>query len=252
MKYIRVDSDGAIARVTLARPEKKNALNRDTAAELLQAFTSCAQHVDTKVVLLAADGPDFCAGADLAALAELLDASPDAQYEDAELLGRVFMAIREMPKPVVAAVTGRALAGGAGLASACDVVYAAEGAEFGYPEVRVGFVPAMVMTMLRRSVGEKRAFELVSTGRRVSAKEALEMGLVSRVLPDAGFQDAVNALVGEMAATSASAQQLTKRLFYQLDDLDFQNGIAAGIRTNIAARRTPDFRAGVERFTRKG
>lgn len=250
MKYIRVDSDGPIARVTLARPEKKNALNRDMAAELLQAFTSCAQHVDTKVVLLAADGKDFCAGADLSALADLLDALPEVQHEDAEMLGRVFVAIREMPKPVVAAVTGRALAGGTGLAMACDIVYASETAEFGYPEVRVGFVPAMVMTMLRRCVGEKRAYELVATGRRVPAPEALQMGMISRVLPTENFHDEANKLVWDLVNTSASAQQLTKQLFYQLDDLDFRGGIAAGVRTNIAARRTDDFRSGVLRFAR--
>lgn len=250
MKYIRVDSDGPIARVTLARPEKKNALNRDMAAELLQAFTSCAQHVDTKVVLLTADGKDFCAGADLSALAELLDAPPEVQHEDAEMLGRVFVAVREMPKPVVAAVTGRALAGGTGLAMACDIVYAAETAEFGYPEVQVGFVPAMVMTMLRRCVGEKRAYELVATGRRIPASEALDLGLISRILPADNFHDEVNNLVWELVNTSASAQQLTKQLFYQLDGLDFRGGIAAGVRTNIAARRTADFRSGVLKFAK--
>lgn len=248
MRYVRVDSDGPLARVTLARPEKKNALNRDMAAELLQAFTSCAQHTETRLVLLSADGPDFCAGADLAALAALLNAPENVQYEDAEMLGRVFVALREMPKPVVAAVQGRALAGGTGLATACDIVLAADNAEFGYPEVRVGFVPAMVMTILRRCVGEKRAYELVATGRRIPAAEAHQLGLVSRVLPSIDFPTHVQGVVDDLLTTSASAQRLTKRLFYQLDTVDFRGGIAAGIRTNLEARETDDFRAGVQRF----
>jgi methylglutaconyl-CoA hydratase len=251
MNRIRVESDGPIARVTLARPEKKNALDRDTAAELLQAITSSAQHVDTHVVLLSADGPDFCAGADLTALAQLLDAPPEVQHEDAELLGKVFLAMRETPKPIVAAVKGRALAGGTGLAMACDLVLAADNAQFGYPEVLVGFVPAMVMTMLRRNVGEKRAYDLVATGRRLSAEEAERLGMVSRVLPLDGFEARVDEIVRELANSSQSAQRLTKQLFYELDSLDFRTGIMRGIRTNVQARATEDFRSGVLRFAKK-
>ncbi|HEY8312234.1 MAG TPA: enoyl-CoA hydratase/isomerase family protein, partial [Gemmatimonadaceae bacterium] len=246
---IRVESDGAIARITLARPEKRNALDHETTHELLQAFTSCAQHTGTRVIVLAADGADFCAGADLTALAGMLDARPEEHYADAESLGRVFIAMREIPKPVVAVVRGRALAGGAGLATAADIVIAHEGAQFGYPEVLVGFVPAMVMTMLRRSVGEKRAYELIATGRRIKAAEALQMGLASRVIGEDGFAAEVERIVREIAESSASAQALTKALFYQLDGLDFRDGVLAGARTNVAARTTEDFRSGVLRFS---
>jgi methylglutaconyl-CoA hydratase len=250
MNRIRVESDGAVARITLARPEKRNALDHEATHELLQALTSCAQHTGTRVVLLTADGDDFCAGADLTALAGMLDASPEEHYADAEALGRVFIAMREMPKPVIAAVRGRALAGGAGLATAADIVIAHEDAQFGYPEVLVGFVPAMVMTMLRRSVGEKRAYDMIASGRRISAREALEMGLVSRVLGEEDFSARVDAIAREMAESSASAQALTKALFYQLDGLDFRDGILAGARTNVAARATEDFRNGVLRFAK--
>lgn len=250
MNRIRVESDGAIARITLARPEKRNALDHEMAHELLQAFTSCAQHTGTRAVLLSADGVDFCAGADLSALAGMLDARPEEHYADAEALGRVFIAMREMPKPVIAAVRGRALAGGAGLATAADIVIAHEDAQFGYPEVLVGFVPAMVMTMLRRSVGEKRAYDLVASGRRISAREALDIGLVSRVLAGDDFAAQVDAIVSDIAASSASAQALTKTLFYQLDGLDFRDGVLAGARTNVTARATDDFRAGVLRFAK--
>src|SRR5665213_848669 len=250
MNRIRGESDGFVARITLARPEQRNALDHETTHELLQAFTSCAQHTGTRAVLLAADGDDFCSGADLTALAGMLDAGPEAHYADAEALGRVFIAMREMPKPVIAAVRGRALAGGAGLATAADIVIAHEDAQFGYPEVLVGFVPAMVMTMLRRSVGEKRAYDLVATGRRIAAGEALEMGLVSRVLRSDDFVAQVEAVARDIAESSASAQALTKTLFYQLDGLDFRDGVLAGARANVAARATEDFQAGVLRFAK--
>lgn len=250
MNRIRVESDGPLARITLARPDKRNALDHEMVHELLQAFTSCAQHTETHAVLLTADGIDFCSGADLTALAGMLDATPEEHYADAEALGRVFIAMREMPKPVIAAVRGRALAGGAGLATAADVVIAHEDAQFGYPEVLVGFVPAMVMTMLRRSVGEKRAYDLVASGRRISAAEALDMGLVTRVIGGDDFTAAAERIAREMAESSASAQGLIKTLFYQLDGLDFRDGVLAGARTNVAARSTADFRTGVLRFAK--
>lgn len=248
MNRIRVESDGAVARITLARPEKRNALDHETTHELLQALTSCAQHIETRAVLLTADGEDFCTGADLQALAGMADARAETHYADAEALGRVFIAMREMPKPVIAAVRGRALAVGAGLATAADIVIAHEDAQFGYPEVLVGFVPAMVMAMLRRSVGEKRAYELVATGRRIGAAEALEMGLVSRVLRRGEFEERVAVIALEIAESSTTAQSLTKTLFHQLDDLDFREGILAGARANVAARMTRDFRDGIDRF----
>jgi methylglutaconyl-CoA hydratase len=199
-------------------------------------------------VLLGADGADFCAGADLAALHALLDASASEQLEDAEALGDVFRVMREMPQVVIAAVRGRALAGGAGLATGCDIVIAEEGARFGYPEVRVGFVPAMVMALLRRQIGEKRAFELVATGRQVPASEALELGLVSRVVRAEDFASAVEQLVSELCAMPAHALRSTKRLFYSLDATNFDDGMAQAVRVNVQARSTAEFREGVRRF----
>jgi methylglutaconyl-CoA hydratase len=201
-----------------------------------------------RVVLLTATGNDFCAGADLAALHAMLDAGPSEQLKDAEALGDVFRVMREMPQVIVAAVRGRALAGGAGLATACDIVIAEEGARFGYPEVRVGFVPAMVMALLRRQIGEKRAFELVATGRQVGAREALELGLVSRVVAAAELDASVEQLVTELAAMPGGALRSTKQLFYSLDDTNFAEGMAKAIRVNVEARSTDEFREGVRRF----
>lgn len=248
MMRIRVERADGVGRITLARPEKKNALDLVAARELREALREFAADASVRVVLLGADGEDFCAGADLGALHALIDADAASQLQDAEALGDVFRVMREMPQVVVGAVRGRALAGGAGLATACDLVIAHEGARFGYPEVRVGFVPAMVMALLRRLIGEKRAFELVATGRLVDAREARELGLVSRVVPGADFDLAVDKLVAELAATPADALRMTKRLFYELDGMSIEDGIARGARANVEARATVDFREGVRRF----
>jgi methylglutaconyl-CoA hydratase len=248
MRNIRVAVDGAVGRITLARPEKKNALDRVTADELAEALFALSES-PVRVVALGGDGPDFCAGADLAALEEMLDAPRQAHLDDAKALGHVFHTIRRMEKPVVALVRGRAYAGGAGLATACDIVLAHEDARFAYPEVTIGFVPAMVMTMLRRTVGEKQAFDLVSTGRIVKADEAHQMGLVSRVFAAREFDQLSESVVSQLSDAEPSAMAATKKLFYKLDNLQFLDGISAGIVANADARTTPAFRAGVKRFT---
>ena len=248
MNNIRMSVEGAIGRITLARPEKKNALDRATADELAEALFALSES-PVKVVAIDAEGPDFCTGADLAALEQMLDSPRQEHIDDAKALGHVFHTIRRMEKPVVALVKGRAYAGGAGLASACDIVLAHEEARFAYPEVTIGFVPAMVMTMLRRSVGEKQAFDLVSTGRILSADEAKAIGLVSRVFAAREFDRLSKAVLDQLAAQPASAMAATKSLFYKLDNLGFLDGISAGIVANADARSTSDFREGVKRFT---
>ena len=248
---IRVERTGTVGRIVLARPEKKNALDLAAARELREALREFASDAEVRVVVLSADGDDFCAGADLSALNALLDADAATQLADAEALGDVFRVMREMPQVVVAVVRGRALAGGAGLATACDLVFAHEGARFGYPEVRVGFVPAMVMALLRRLIGEKHAFDLVATGRQVSAREALELGRVSRVIAAAEFDAATAQIIHDLAAAPPEALRMTKRLFYQLDGVGFDEGIALAARVNVAARATDAFRDILRRFAPK-
>src|SRR5688572_859609 len=206
---VRVARAGGVGRITLARPEKKNALDRQMADEIVQALESLAANPDTRVVLIDAEGEDFCAGADLDALESLLDATREAQLEDARALGRVFTSIRQLRVPVVAAVRGRALAGGAGLASACDIVLAHPSATLAYPEVRIGFVPAMVMTILRRIVPERQALDLALTGRTVSAAEAEKLGLVSRVIVDGEFEARVDDVCEGIAKSPPDAVQRT-------------------------------------------
>jgi len=248
MNNVVVTVEGPIGFITLARPEKKNALDRMTADELAQALFALSEG-RVRVVAINGEGPDFCAGADLTALEQMIDAPRQQHIEDAKALGHVFHTIRRMEKPVVALVKGRAFAGGAGLANACDIVLAHEEAKFAYPEVTIGFVPAMVMTMLRRSVGEKIAFDLVSTGRVVSAEEAKSIGLVSRVFPGPEFDQRARGVLNQLADAPPSALAATKTLFYKLDTLGFLDGISEGIVANADARATPAFREGVIRFT---
>jgi methylglutaconyl-CoA hydratase len=250
MKNIRMSAEGAVGRITLARPDKKNALDRKTAEELAEALFALSES-PVNVVAIDADGPDFCAGADLGALEQMLAAPRQEHLDDAKALGHVFHTIRRMDKPVVALVRGRAFAGGAGLATACDIVLAHEEARFAYPEVTVGFVPAMVMTMLRRSVGEKHAFDLVSTGRILAAEEAEQMGLVSRVFSSTEFDPLCQAVLEQLAKQPTTAMAATKALFYTLANIGFLDGISAGIVANADARATSDFREGVKRFTNR-
>jgi len=251
---IRVARDGGVVRLTLARSARKNALDRRTADALVTAIAETAADVAAggavRVLLLDAEGDDFCAGADLEALATLLDAGTAAQVADAEALGAVFLALRALPLPTVAAVRGRALAGGAGLALACDLVVADADARFGFPEVRVGFVPAMVLTMLRRAVGEKRAADLALTGRTVAADEAARLGLVSIVAAAGRFDETVRETVSRLVALPPHAVRATKALLHELDGMGFADGVARGVAVNVAARATAEFRDGVQGFVR--
>jgi methylglutaconyl-CoA hydratase len=245
IRTVRADGLGVI---TLARPDKRNALNKQTAVELVAALRELSSAPDVRVVIIEGDGDDFCTGADLAALESTLDAASDAHIEDARALGKVFSTMRDVPKPIVAIVRGRALGTGAGLATACDIVLAEQSAQFGYPDVRLGFVPALVMAMLCRAVGEKKAADLVLTGRVIGADEAERIGLISRCIPSQTFPAEVAKAIDALVNTPATALALTKRLLYRLDDLDFREGISVGVATNVESRATDDFRAGVRRF----
>lgn len=247
MTRIKLLRDGAIGRIILARAEEKNVLDRQMSDDLFSALAQFESDASCRVIHLGAEGDDFSHGADLGAWDRTRDAGSDAHRADAEAFGRVLLAIRALMKPVVCTVRGRALADGAGLATACDLVLAHADAELGYPEVRMGFVPALIMTMLRRTVGEKHAADLVLTGRIISAEEAERIGLVSRVVPAATFDEDINATLEQISQAPATTLALTKWLLYKLDSLSFEDGIAAGVVTNVEARATDDFRTGLRR-----
>jgi methylglutaconyl-CoA hydratase len=240
-----------VARITLNRPDKRNALDGELVAELKAAFSASAFDDACRVTLLAGAGTDFCSGADLANLEKTATNSVLENMADARSTADLFLMMRNHPRPVIAAVHGRALAGGCGIATACDIVLAAQSAQFGYPEVNIGFVPAMVMAILRRSVSEKAAFELVVTGETVSATRAYELGLVHRVFADAQFSAEVETYVAKLAAKSASAVTLSKRLLYNMDSMSFEAALQAGVEVNAIARQTEDCRRGVEKFLKK-
>jgi methylglutaconyl-CoA hydratase len=249
-ELITAVADGVLT-LTLNRPEKRNALSFDLIAGLAEGIARAELESDVRVVVVRGAGKDFCAGADLQELLASVDRTLDENERDALHLGEVFLAMRRLPKPVVAVVQGRALAGGAGLATACDIVLAGEGASLGYPEIERGFVPAMVMTMLRRAVGEKRAFDLVATGCVLSASEALSMGLVSRVFSDDALEHESAKVIAALSSRSVTALALTKQLFTDLDQRDFGTGILLGARVNALSRTTTDFKAAVQKFLQK-
>jgi len=240
-----------VAFVTLNRPDKRNALNDRIISELREAMVAAEADDQIRVIILRGAGKDFCAGADLAQLEKSAQASVLDNLEGASRMADLFLTMRRLKKPVIAAVHGRALAGGAGLASACDMVIAARGAQFCYTEVKIGFVPAIVMSIARRNLGEKRAFEILATGKTFSAEEAATIGFINRVCDDAGFEDEVEKYAAEISQLSASALMLTKYLLYQIDSMSFEQAIRAGVDLNIIARQTPDCQNSVRKFLSK-
>ena len=245
---LRVALETGVLTLTLNRPEKRNVLSAPLVDALLAAVERADLDADVRVVVLRGAGRDFCAGADLDELLASADRTLAENEAAATRLGALFVRLRSLPKPVVALVQGRALAGGAGLVTACDLAIAGAGAQIGYPEIQRGFVPAMVMTLLRRAVGEKHALDLVLTGRVLPAPEACAMGLISRVVADEQLEAEGTRMAASLAGTSGSALALTKQLFYQLDGRSMDDGIALGARVNAVARQTPDFRAAIAQF----
>lgn len=239
------------AFITLNRPEKRNALNDLIIAELRDAIIAAEADDRVRVVILRGAGKDFCAGADLAQLEKSAQASVLENLEGASRMAELFLTMRRLKKPVIAAVHGRALAGGAGLASACDMVIAARSASFCYTEVKIGFVPAIVMSIARRNLAEKRAFEILATGKTFSAEEAAAIGFINRVSDDADFAAEVEKYAAEISQLSASALMLTKYLLYQIDSMNFEQAIRAGVDLNIIARQTPDCQNSIRKFLSK-
>jgi methylglutaconyl-CoA hydratase len=251
-KPVLYTTEGAVARITLNRPDKRNALNDALIVGLKQALREADDDEAVRVVVIMGAGADFCSGADLAALQKISESSIMENLEDAAALMELFTLIRHGVRvPVVAAVRGRALAGGCGLATACDLVLAAASARFGYPEVKIGFVPAMVMAILRRNVSEKRAFELITRGAEISAAEAERVGLVNHVFDDEAFESEVESYIHGFEKTSRSAVILSKRLLYHMDNMTFDAALQSGVDVNTIARMTEDCQKGIARFLKK-
>ncbi|MFN3329303.1 MAG: enoyl-CoA hydratase/isomerase family protein [Pyrinomonadaceae bacterium] len=243
--------DDSIAFLTLNRPEKRNALNEALVNSLKKALFEINERTDVCAVVIRGAGKDFCSGADLSMLQKMSQADIMENFADAENLMHLFLIIRKLSLPVIAAVTGKAFAGGCGLATACDIVLASKSARFGYPEVKIGFVPAMVMAILRRNLPEKKAFELITQGFDFSAEEAEKMGLVNKVFEDENFHKNVNSYVSVYKNLSRSAIKLSKKLLYQMDGMGFDASLQIGAEINTIARFTKDCQDGIAKFLKK-
>lgn len=249
---LQTSRDGAVLTLTLDRPEVRNALNAEVVGALRQRLAEAASEDGIRVIVLTGSGKAFSAGADLAALQTLQSASAEANLADSEHLAGLFDAIARHPKPIIAKVNGHAIAGGCGLAAACDIALVADHAKLGFTEVRIGFVPAIVAVIARRKLGDADLRDLMLTGRLISAEEAAAMGLVTRALPADDLDAATADLCRQLATeTSGTAVALTKRLLLDVHGMGWAEGVSHAVRLNALARATDDCKAGVAAFLGK-
>jgi methylglutaconyl-CoA hydratase len=243
------DVDG-VRMITLNRPERRNAMTPEMQQELIHAMGEAAAS-DCSVVVFAGAGDAFCAGLDLSALQGMNDKSAAEHTEDAERIARLFRTLYELPKPTIAAVHGAAIAGGTGLATMCDFTLAVPGAKFGYTEVKIGFVPAVVSAFLILQIGEKPARDLLLTGRIFTSEEARRLGLVNEVVDAEKLTARTLELVGMLRANSSEAMAATKRLLRAQNKAWLDMALAEALGANAEARGTHDFREGVAAFLEK-
>lgn len=249
-KTVQYEESQGIATITLNRPEKRNAISYELIDDLLSAL-KVAEKSETQVLILAANGKAFCAGMDLENLKQLIGRTNEQNLKDSETIAQLFRGIYDFPKPTIAAVNGAAIAGGTGLVTVCDFALAVPNASFGYTEVRIGFIPAVVSSFLMASIGEKRTRDLLLTGRIFSAQEAHQLGLVNEIVAPEELMKKARELAATLMENSPASVRATKRLLgdYTRERLDRQ--IAEAIRENAAIRQTADFQEGVTSFLEK-
>ncbi len=242
--------EGPLAVLTLNRPEKRNAISYELIDDVLLAFAAIEQSF-AQIVILTGSGKAFCSGMDLDNLKSITARSAEQNRADSATMARLFRTLYEFPRVTIAAVNGPAIAGGCGLATLCDFTVASTEAKFGYTEVRIGFVPAIVSTFLLRQVGEKQARDLLLTGRIIGAEEALRLGLASELVAPEKLQERVRELAASLLENSPASLVATKRLLksYAAEELDRQ--ITAAVEENARIRTTNDFREGVTSFLEK-
>ncbi len=247
---LTLDFDGSLALLTLNRPEKRNAISYELIDELLRALGEVEQSA-AQIVILTGAGKAFCSGMDLDNLRAITGRTDEQNLADSATMARLFRSLYEFPKVTIAAVNGPAIAGGCGLATLCDFTLASSEAKFGYTEVRIGFVPAIVSAFLLRQVGEKHARDLLLTGRIIGADEALRMGLVNEIVEPKELLSRSRELAASLLSNSPASLLATKRLLkhYAAESLDRE--IGAAVEENARIRRTADFREGVSSFLEK-
>jgi len=242
--------DGALATITLNRPEKRNAISYDLIEELLSAFDEVAKS-RALVLILTGAGKAFCSGMDLDNLKSLIGRSPEQSLEDSRVMARLFRTLYDFPKPTIAAVNGAAIAGGTGLATLCDFTLAVPDAKFGYTEVRIGFIPAIVSAFLLRQVGEKIARDLLLTGRLFDPEEARRIGLVTEIVSTETLLARARELASQLIENSPASLLYTKRLLSEAARAQLDAQIDAAVRQNAGIRATADFREGITSFLEK-
>jgi methylglutaconyl-CoA hydratase len=249
-KTIQLTYDSGVATITLNRPEKRNAISFELIDDLLNALKE-VQLSDALVLILTGEGKAFSSGMDLENLKALIGRSPEQNLKDSETMVRLFRSLYEFPKVTIAAVNGSAIAGGTGLALLCDFTLAVPEAKFGYTEVRIGFVPAIVSTFLLRQVGEKQARDLLLTGRIIGTEEALRMGLINEIVAPENLMERARELAAQLMENSPTSLRATKQLLTDHARAELDEQIDAAVRENAAIRTTADFREGILSFLEK-
>lgn len=247
---IAVINSGPIRTILLNRPERRNAMTPEMQMELLTAFEEAAAS-QCRVLVLSGAGKAFCSGLDLSALESMKDETAIEHRTDAERIARLFLALHELPMPTIAAVNGPAIAGGCGLATICDFTIATPSAKFGFTEVRIGFVPALVSAFLALQVGDKTSRDLLFTGRLFDAAEALHLGLVNEIAPEHELASRVESLAEVLLANSPESLRATKRLMNAQHKAWLDAAIAEALEANALSRETADFREGITAFLEK-
>jgi methylglutaconyl-CoA hydratase len=243
--------EAGVLQITLQRPERRNALNPQLIEELTHALAAASDDAGCGVVLLTGAGSAFCAGLDLEHLQSLEAKTPQEHRRDSERIATLFRTLYDCPRPTIAAVNGAAIAGGTGLATICDFTLASPRAKFGYTEVRIGFLPAIVSAFLRAQVGEKQARDLLLTGRIIEAEEARALGLVNRVVADEELLPEAYRLAAQLLQNSPEAMAATKRLLSAQVRAALEAELEAAVQANADARLTRDFREGIRAFLEK-
>jgi methylglutaconyl-CoA hydratase len=249
-KTIQLIHDSGVAIITLNRPEKRNAISFQLVEELLAALNEIAQS-SSQVVILTGQGTAFCAGLDLDELKSLLGKTHEENLKDSARTAHLFRRLYDFPRPTIAAVNGAAIAGGTGLATMCDFTLAVPEAKFGYTEVRIGFVPAIVSSILVWQVGHKIARDLLLTGRLFDAAEASRYGLVNEVVAPDGLMARAHQLAAQLMENSPSSVQATKKLVNGFITAQLDSQIATAVEDNARIRTTADFREGISSFLEK-
>jgi methylglutaconyl-CoA hydratase len=249
-RTLTLETAGPVATIALNRPDKRNAISTEMIEDLLAALGEAEASL-ARVVILTGAGKAFCSGMDLEALQAIAAQSPLENLEDSKRMAKLFRRIWSFPKPTIAAVNGPAIAGGCGIATLCDFTLAIREAKFGYPEVRIGFAPALVSVFLRRQVGEKIARDLLLTGRIIDAVEAHRIGLVTQIVPATGLMQTAQTLAETLLATSPSSLTRTKKLLREFADNEVDREIDLAIIENAQIRMTADFREGLCSFLEK-